>query len=43
MRSSFFSAVANFLLELAQRLVEDDRYIVQLRPVRVQRPRSQRY
>lgn len=43
MRSSFFAAVANFLLELAQRLVEDDRYVAQLQPVRVQRPRSQRY
>ena len=39
MRSSFFSVVANFLLELAQRLVEDDRYVAQLQPVRVQRSR----
>ncbi len=39
MRSPLFAAIANFLLELAQGLIEDDRYPVQLQPVRVQRPR----
>ncbi len=38
MRSSLVAAIANFLLELAQGLIEDDRH-VQFQPVRVQRSR----